>query len=202
MTCESIQQDLLKEQTEELSWLARKRIVRHLRGCAACRRFREETALVMELAASPGPGRNARPATMERIMQAAREEKSRSRVIQIQPARDSFLSRRHPALMVAASCILLAAGAWLFLRSHRSSAPNPELAHQEEPRTTQAVEQTAAVAELSWDSPIGLELAQLNTVLAAASSQDIFSEARTNDDTEPDLDAMIRELLELEGVQI
>jgi len=217
MKCESAQQNLLKEQTGELAGFAKRRTSRHLRDCAACRQFREETAHVLELAHSPEPSRRVRPDTMERIMQAAREEKSRGMVIQIQPDRESFLFRRHPALIYAAASIVLGVGVWLTLRPDAPSSPGADLTKQDEPRIMDTVEavliakepestapdrQVLAGAELSWDSPIGDELAALNLALFETASENIFAEAHPNGHPDQNPEDLIRELLELEGVQI
>jgi len=217
MKCESIQNELLREQTGELPWFKRWWLATHLRKCEACRRFREETELIMELGKSPEPGRKARPDTMERIMQAAREEKSRSVVIQIQPERELFLFRRHPALVSAACGIALAVGVWVLLRPGSSSSPGSDLVQQKEAvpiaptkpcliaKESEAIlpgTPPLAAAELSWDSPIGNELAELNQALSVTASEEIFAEVHPEDSPDPDSDALIQELLELEGVQI
>jgi len=202
MKCESIQNDLLREQTGELSRFRRQQVLRHLQKCEACRRFHEETALLMKLGETPEPGRQARPDTMARIMEAARAEKSRGDIISIRPASKPVPAWRRPVMAWAALLVVLAAGAWLLLRPGTRALDTPLLAQQKPTPASVQTTPEASPIDISWDSPIGSELAELDTALAMASAESTFTPPPPANGVNSDPDAMIQELLELEGVEI
>lgn len=188
MKCESVEKQVLLAQSGELSWLGRRTLSRHLRGCASCRQF--QTALNGITARAHGiePDLAVRSAVLGRIRSAARKECSRSELIHIRPSREPFSAIFRPAIIYSAAAIMLLVGFWLTFRP----VLNPP----------QAAEQitTPAIGE-DWDTAsIDTQIETLNDWLAVASTDD---DTTASKETVPeDVNAMARELLELEGLQI
>lgn len=211
MNCESAQLNILREQTGELTGLELRKTRQHLAECEDCRRFREETLRMMELGATPEPGRRARPDTLERIMQAARAETARTAVPTFQPAPAPTFFHRFPVLRYAAAIVALAAAAGLFFRLYIPATRTTDLARVETVAPIAPAPPTEIPMplppekmplDIAWDSPIGDELFELDQALAVAAAEDIFAETGPDALTDQDPDELIRELMELEGVQI
>lgn len=185
MKCKSIEKKLLA-QSGELSWIGRQKLVRHLRGCAHCRRFDEDLNHVTAALRTPGVVPNIGSEVLERLRVAARKQTSRRELIHIRSGHGEPLSvTLMPAMIYSALCILLLTGFWLVIRL----ALHPPQIAQTKP---------ALWVGGDW------EMANIDTQIAELS--DRLDVAATVEDLLPseneDIDSIARELLKLEGQQI
>jgi len=185
MKCESVQKQILLAQSGEVSWLGRRKLSRHLCNCANCRQF--ETALngITAQVHRSEPDLVVSFAVLDRIRSAARKEISRSASIHIRPSREPFFSIFRPAIIYSAATILLLVGFWLTLRPVLNQ---PQVAKQKA---------TTAIGE-DWDTAsIDTQIETLDDWLDFAVADNEITTTGIED-----IDAIARELLELEGQQI
>jgi hypothetical protein len=189
MKCESVQKQILLAQSGELSWLGRRRLPRHLRDCASCRQFESALNGITAQLHRSEPDASVSSVVLDRIRSAARKENSRSELIHIRPSREPFSAIFRPALIYAALGILLLTGFWLTIRP---ALTQPQVAEQ---KTTPAIGE-------DWDTAsIDTQIETLDDWLDVASTDSDMPTASNGTDNE-DVNAIARQLLEMESEQI
>lgn len=174
MKCEAYRDWILLEQSGELPAFRARRLSRHVAGCADCRAYRHDLLRVMEAAREPEAA--TAPAVLDRIRSTARREAGRSVEIRLRPS--PLPATWRPALVYAALSVVALLGFWLVIRpalSPTAVPPSPAL---------------AAKAEYRWEDDLDTRIAEVQSLLASAS---------TTDSAEPDdVNSIAEELLQLE----
>ncbi|MFH0954288.1 MAG: zf-HC2 domain-containing protein [Verrucomicrobiota bacterium] len=189
MKCESTERDILLAQSGELSWLKRRLLERHLAVCPRCRGTQVELDRLAGLVRGTSEALDVSQAVIERIHAVARKEQSKSESFRLHPSREPFHVIWRPALLYAAVGVVLLTGFWLVLRPALQPTPAP----------VQVTRQAAPVTpETAWEDSVDDEIAAIDQSLVSVSDDSSGTESAESED----LDAMARELLELEGMQI
>lgn len=188
MKCDTIERDILLEQSGELGWLGRRRLARHLPGCAACRAHREQLLGLARLAASESFDAPAAE-SLERIVNFARKQlPSRADAISLRPSRASPWVTWRPALAYAGFGIVVATMFTLMMRPYL------------QPAQLAATPPAAAVSVADWSADdLDSRISDLSS-LAVLNGDDWTGSATT--ETSEDLDAVATELLAWEGQTI
>ena len=187
MKCESVQKRILLAQSGELSWLGRRALSSHLIRCAGCRQFEDALNGITARVRGTELDASVSPPVLDRIRSVARRENSRSERVHIHPSREPFLVSFRPAFVYSAIGLMLLTGFWLSVR--------PFL-NQSQPQAAQR--QTSPAAGNDWDTAaIDTQIEDLSDRLDVAAVDEESAPAENED-----VDAIARELLELEGQQI
>ena len=189
MKCASVQKQVLLAQSGELSWLGRRALSSHLRDCAGCRQFEAALNGITGQLHKSEPDIAVSSVVLDRIRSAARRENSRSELIHIRPSREPFSAIFRPAIIYSAAGIMLLVGFWLTFRPVLNQS---QTAEQKTP--------SAIVAD--WDTAsIDTQIATLDDWLDVASADD-DTPAVANGTENEDVNAIARELLEMESEKI
>ena len=192
MKCKDIEKDILLEQSGELGWLGRRRLARHLSGCAVCQAYRAELLGLARLTATESIDAQD-PTATERIVDYARKQQpTRSVEIRFRPSRESPWVTWRPALVYAGFGIVVATMFTLIMRPYLRPT---ELAAPVENSAPVAV---AAVTDWSA-AELDSQISNLNS-LVAMNGDDWTGSATA--ETSDDLDAVAAELLAWEGQTI
>ena len=190
MKCDRAQKRILLAQSGELSWLGRRGLSVHLRGCATCRRFETQLNGITAEVRGPEPV-SPSAAVLERIRHAARKESSRSELIHIRPSHEPFTLVFRPAIIYSSIALMLLLGFWLTIRP----ALNPSQTALQEP-----VPATPTGEE--WDTAgIDTQIETLDEWLDVATTDDDASSLSNGTENE-DVNSIARQLLEMESEQI
>ncbi len=126
MNCELAQQHILRLQTDELSSSEAKALALHLAACPDCVAYQEQAGVLLTTARESLPSGDPSPATMNTILDAARN--------QLQPAplhkQDRrglviFLRPALPWLAYAALFLILVSGGYLYMTPTQPVPPTP-----------------------------------------------------------------------------
>lgn len=116
MNCERIQQQILLNQSGELSERENRALADHLASCESCRKYSRQVGEIMALAGNSLPSEGPSPAVMANILSAAREELDRKTISFELP------SLRWAVCAAAALLLICWMGLWSLRGSSASSA--------------------------------------------------------------------------------
>ena len=188
MKCDIIEKDILLEQSDELGWLGRRRLARHLPACAACRAYREQLLGLARLTTTESFDAHD-AGSMERIVHFARRHlPSRADEIRFRPSRTSPWITWRPALAYAGFGIVVATMFVLMMRPYL------------QPAQLAATPPAAAVTAADWSADdLDSRINDLSSLVVM--NGDDWTGGTTTE-TSGDLDAVAADLLAWEGQTI
>lgn len=186
MNCTQAERCILLAETGELSSREQDCLQKHLGSCAACREFQFAMAPLRTSVRSSLPVTDLQPVDLDRLM-AAVETAPVERV----PTWSWHFLRPVPALAAAALVVLLIGGSVFWQRSNLGSG---HLASQR--ATTSLYEQLAGSVDEGLDA---IDAHLLYVALDDANSNVASTSAPVESD---DLDSVVNDLLDVEGVSI
>ncbi len=189
MKCEHAEQNILLAQSNELSWLGRRRLNRHLAGCPSCRTYRDELGRLTTLARHANAALDVPEVPLTRLT-----NRGRNYPVRFLPTREPLTVTFRPAFIYASISLMMVLALFLILRPYLRPV---QVANLQEP-ATQAIHPTSAETfDSAWTNGFDDEISEVNSSLAMASSENLFSELDSED-----LNSVAGELLELEGQKI
>ena len=175
MNCETMKNQVLLDQSGEISWWSRRRMNAHLAACADCRAFRDDLRRLTDAVHSVRWDEGFAPPLARRITAVA-PRRERTPAVSWQPA-----------FAYAALSVLLALAFVLVLRPFHRPV---EIAR--------ATSDTAV--EFAWDADLDDRIATLDSLLNRADTD--WSDTGTTATDNGDVDSIAQQLLALEGEQI
>lgn len=175
MNCETMKNRILLEQSDELSWWARRRLVAHLARCSACRTYQQQLINLTE-AVRRVPWEKGFATPLARRVLAATSARERNTALSWQPA-----------LAYGVLSVLLALSFTLMMRPF----------HWVE---TVADTPSVKATELAWDANLDDRIATLDHLLNEADLD--WSDGERSGSENGDIDSIAQQLLALEGEQI